>query len=431
MNLRRLYFDKDTEKLLDTIKRDTGTFVSEEKTVKEILENIATKGDKALFSYTEKFDGFKANSENILVSKEEIEKAKDSINKDLYETLRASSENIRNYQSLLKRESFLNNDKPGITLGQKVTPLKRVGVYVPGGKASLSSTLLMTVVPAKVAGVEEIIMVTPPGPDGKISDVILAAAYIAGCDKIYKCGGAQAIGALAYGTESIPRVDKIVGPGNIYVAIAKKLVYGEVGIDSIAGPSEITVLADAKANPRFIAADMLSQAEHDEMAQAILITTSENLCDQVEKEIISFLRVLPRREIMEKSLINHGLFVVCENMNDAVLAANTIAPEHLEIQTEDPMSYLDRIKNAGAIFLGEYTSEPLGDYFAGPDHVLPTNGTARFFSPLSVDDYIKRTSVISYDKSAFMKAADHVIRFADSEGLKAHANSIIVRKETR
>lgn len=431
MKLRRFKFDKDTKKLLDTIKRDTGTFVSEENTVKEILSDIQKNGDKALFSYTERFDGFKADSHNILVTKEEIESAKDSISKDLYETLLASAENIKSYQTLLKRESFLNEDKPGIILGQKITPLNRVGVYVPGGKAALSSTLLMTVVPAKVAGVKEVIVVTPPGADGQINEVILAAAHVAGVDKIYKCGGAQAIGALAYGTETIPKVDKILGPGNIYVTIAKKLVYGEVGIDSIAGPSEITVLADEEANPRFIAADLLSQAEHDEMAQSILVTTSHELCDEVESEISNFLKTLPRREIMEKSLMCHGLFVICESDNSAVLAVNTIAPEHLEVQTKDPMSYLDRINNAGAIFLGEYTSEPLGDYFAGPDHVLPTNGTARFFSPLSIEDFIKRSSVISYNKQAFMNAADHVIRFANSEGLSAHANSIIVRKETK
>lgn len=431
MNLKRFKFDKETKKLTNAIKRDTGTFVSEEKIVSEILDDVKENGDKALFSYCERFDKFLANEGNIQVTKEEITLAVSRVDKELYETIKLSAENIRSYHSLLKREGFLNTDKPGITLGQKITPLNRVGIYVPGGKAAYPSTVLMDAIPAKVAGVNEIIMVTPPGTDGHIEDVILAAADIAGVDKIYKCGGAQAIGALAFGTETIPKVDKIVGPGNIFVAIAKRLVYGEVGIDSVAGPSEITVLADEYANPRFIAADLLSQAEHDEMAQAILVTVSEELCDKVEAELIGFLKALPRRDIMEKSLINHGLFVVCKNMNDAVLAVNTIAPEHLEIQTTDPMSYLDRIKNAGAIFLGEYSSEPLGDYFAGPDHVLPTNGTARFFSPLSTEDFIKRSSVISYDKSAFMKAADHVIRFADSEGLKAHANSIIVRKETR
>lgn len=430
MKLRRLNFNKDTKTLLNTIKRDTGTFIEEEKIVLDIINTVKTTGDKGLFSYCEKFDKFSANPSNILVTEDEIQKALSRVSPELLETIKASAENIRSYHSLLKRKGFLNTDKPGITLGQKITPLNRVGIYVPGGKASYPSTVLMDAIPAKVAGVNEIIMVTPPGADG-IADVILAAASIAGVDKIYKCGGAQAIAALAYGTDTIPKVDKIVGPGNIYVAIAKRLVYGEVGIDSVAGPSEITVLADESASPRFIAADLLSQAEHDEMAQAILVTTSPEFCDDVEEEIINFLKTLPRREIMEKSLMNHGLFVVCENDNSAVLAVNTIAPEHLEIQTKDPMSYLDRIKNAGAIFLGEYTSEPLGDYFAGPDHVLPTNGTARFFSPLSTEDFIKRSSVISYDKRAFMEAADHVIRFANSEGLSAHANSIIVRKETK
>ena len=363
-----------------------------------------------------------------MVTKEEIEEAYDSLeNKELVDIIRKSLNNIKVYHEKQKQYSWFDSKPDGSLLGQKVTPIARVGVYVPGGKAAYPSSVLMNVIPAKVAGVEEIVMVTPPGKDGKVNPNTLIAANEAGVDKIYKVGGAQAIGALAYGTESIKKVDKIVGPGNIFVALAKKAVFGFVSIDSIAGPSEILVLADETANPKYVAADLLSQAEHDELASAILVTTSEELANEVSKWVDKFVKELSRTEIMEKSLENYGYILVAETMDDAIDAANEIASEHLEILTKNPFDTMTRVKNAGAMFLGEYSSEPLGDYFAGPNHVLPTNGTAKFFSPLSVDDFIKKSSIISFSREALEPMSQDIQKFAKAEGLTAHANSIKVR----
>lgn len=409
------------------LKRSPNQYGEYEKAVLEILGDVKKEGDKALFAYTEKFDGAHLDAGCIRVTEEEIKEAYRLVDPKLLEIIRKALGNIREYHAKQKQYSWFDSKPDGTMLGQKVTPLQRVGVYVPGGKAVYPSSVLMNIAPAKVAGVEEIVMVTPPGRDGKVTANTLVAAKEAGADVIYKAGGAQAIGALAYGTESIPKVDKIVGPGNIYVALAKKAVYGHVSIDAVAGPSEILVIADETANPRFVAADLLSQAEHDELASAILVTTSAPLARQVSKEVDLFLEELPRREIIQKSLDQYGYILVADSMEEAIGVANDIASEHLEIQTREPYDVMMKIRNAGAIFIGEYASEPLGDYFAGPNHVLPTNGTARFFSPLSVDDFIKKSSIIAYSRDALEAVHEEIEQFAEAEGLTAHANSVRVR----
>lgn len=415
--------------LKDLLKRSPSSYGTYEQTVSEIVNNVKENGDKAVFEYTEKFDHFALNSGNIRVTEEEIKEAYKEIPEDLIEVYRHSAANIRTFHEKQLRQSFIETRPDGSILGQRITPIEKAGVYVPGGKAAYPSSVLMNVVPAKVAGVPKIVMTTPCNKEGKVNAGTLVAADIAGVDEIYKVGGAQAIAALAFGTESVPKVDKITGPGNIFVALAKKAVYGHVSIDSVAGPSEILVLADETANPRYVAADLLSQAEHDELASAILITTSKDLAEKVSKEVDGFTETLERREIILKSLSNYGYILVAENMEDAIAAANDIASEHLEILTKNPYEIMTKIKNAGAIFMGEYSSEPLGDYFAGPNHILPTNGTARFFSPLSVDDFIKKTSLISFSKDALEKVHTEIEAFAKSEGLTAHANSIKVRFE--
>ena len=419
---------ESTKDILENLlKRSPSQYGTYEASVAEILENIRTQGDGALFAYTEKFDKAKVTKETIQVTEEEIREAYDLVDPGLVEVIRKALKNIQSYHEKQKQNSWFTSTEEGTMLGQKVTPLSRVGVYVPGGKAAYPSSVLMNIVPAKVAGVEKIVMTTPPGADGKITPTTLVAAKEAGADEIYKAGGAQAIGALAYGTESIPKVDKIVGPGNIFVALAKKAVYGHVSIDSIAGPSEILVIADESANPRYVAADLLSQAEHDEMASAILVTTSSDLAQKVKEEIEGFKEVLSRREIIQKSLDQFGYILLASNMEEAIEAANAIASEHMEIVTKNPFEVMMRVKNAGAIFIGEYSSEPLGDYFAGPNHVLPTNGTAKFFSPLSVDDFIKKSSIISYSRNALEEIHTDIEKFAEAEHLTAHANSIRVR----
>lgn len=416
------------DQILDTLlKRSPNSYGEYEATVNEILNNVRENKDEALFSYTEKFDGVKLDAASVKVSKEEIDEAIKATDSELLRIMKASAERIRDYHEKQKRQSFFDTDSTGSILGQRITPIATVGVYVPGGKAAYPSSTLMNVIPAKVAGVERIVMTTPPSKDGKVNPVILAAASIAGVDEIYKCGGAQAIAALAFGTQSVPKVDKIVGPGNIFVALAKKAVYGFVNIDSIAGPSEIMVLADKTANPKYVAADLLSQAEHDQLASAILVTDDPDLGKAVEKEIEEFLKVLSRKEIIEKSLDNYGYILIADNMEDAYSVVNAIASEHLEVITKDPWESMCHIKNAGAIFLGEYSSEPLGDYFAGPNHVLPTNGTAKFFSPLSVDDFIKKSSVIAFSKQGLSLLHEDIETFAKAEGLTAHANSVAVR----
>ena len=415
--------------LKDLLKRSPSSYGTYEQTVSEIVNNVKENGDKAVFEYTEKFDHFALNSGNIRVTEEEIKEAYKEIPEDLIEVYRHSAANIRTFHEKQLRQSFIETRPDGSIFGQRITPIEKAGVYVPGGKAAYPSSVLMNVVPAKVAGVPKIVMTTPCNKEGKVNAGTLVAADIAGVDEIYKVGGAQAIAALAFGTESVPKVDKITGPGNIFVALAKKAVYGHVSIDSVAGPSEILVLADETANPRYVAADLLSQAEHDELASAILITTSKDLAEKVSKEVDGFTETLERREIILKSLSNYGYILVAENMEDAIAAANDIASEHLEILTKNPYETMTKIKNAGAIFMGEYSSEPLGDYFAGPNHILPTNGTARFFSPLSVDDFIKKTSLISFSKDALEKVHTEIEAFAKSEGLTAHANSIKVRFE--
>ena len=430
MRIVKLNEDSKKNILEDLLKRSPNNYDQYADSVNEILSNVKENGDKAIFDYTKKFDGADINAENILVTKEEIQEAYDSLeNKELVDIIRKSLNNIKVYHEKQKQYSWFDSKPDGSLLGQKVTPIARVGVYVPGGKAAYPSSVLMNVIPAKVAGVEEIVMVTPPGKDGKVNPNTLIAANEAGVDKIYKVGGAQAIGALAYGTESIKKVDKIVGPGNIFVALAKKAVFGFVSIDSIAGPSEILVLADETANPKYVAADLLSQAEHDEMASAILITTSEELAQKVSEEIDGFVAQLSRKAILEKSLENYGYILTAASMEEAIEVANEIASEHLEIVTKNPFDTMTRIKNAGAIFLGEYSSEPLGDYFAGPNHVLPTNGTAKFFSALSVDDFIKKSSIISYSREALEPIHKDIEKFATAEQLTAHANSIRVRFE--
>lgn len=415
--------------LNDLLKRSPNNYSQYENTVNEIIDSVRKNGDRAIFDYTLKFDKYALSEDNIKVTREEIEEAYTMLDAGLVEVIRKSAENIRAFHTKQLRNSWFDAKEDGTILGMKITPIARAGVYVPGGKAAYPSSVLMNVIPAKVAGVSEIIMTTPPGADGKVNPGTLVAADIAGVDTIYKVGGAQAIAAMAFGTASIPKVDKITGPGNIFVALAKKAVYGYVSIDSIAGPSEILVLADETANPRYVAADLLSQAEHDELASAILITTSKELAEAVSEQVDLFTAELSRKEIITKSLENYGYIILAKNMSDAIEAVNEIASEHLEILTSNPFEVMTRIKNAGAIFMGEYASEPLGDYFAGPNHILPTNGTAKFFSPVNVDDFIKKTSIISYSREALEKVHKDIETFAESEGLTAHANSVKVRFE--
>ena len=415
--------------LEEMLKRDPNNYESYTETVQSIVDQVKAKGDEALFAFTKEFDKAEVSAETIRVGEEEIEEAYRQVKPELLAVMKRSLENIRSYHEKQKRNSWFDARPDGTILGQKVTPLASAGVYVPGGKAAYPSSVLMNIIPAQVAGVERIVMVTPPGKDGRVNPVTLTAAHLAGATEVYRVGGAQAVAALAFGTQSIPRVDKIVGPGNIFVALAKKAVYGHVSIDSIAGPSEILVIADGGANPRYVAADLLSQAEHDELASAILVTDSRELAQAVSAEVDGFLKVLSRREIIEKSLENYGYILVVDSMEQAVEAANAIAPEHLEIVTANPFALMTKIRNAGAIFLGEYSSEPLGDYYAGPNHILPTNGTARFFSPLSVDDFVKKSSIIYYSREALAAAHVDIEAFAEAEGLTAHANSIKVRFE--
>lgn len=429
MRIQKLDENAKQNLLESLLKRSPNQYTQYEERVAEILANVKEKKNEAVFQYTERFDGAKLSADTIQVTEEEIASAYEEVDKGLVEIIRKAKENIRIYHEKQKRYSWFDSKPDGTMLGQKVTALQRVGVYVPGGKAVYPSSVLMNVIPAKVAGVDEIIMVTPPDRDGRINPNTLVAAKEAGVDTIYKVGGAQAIASLAYGTESIPKVDKIVGPGNIYVALAKKAVYGHVSIDSIAGPSEILVIADETANPRYVAADLLSQAEHDELASAILVTTSEELANEVSKQVEVFVEELSRTEIMKKSLDNYGYILVADTMEDVIDVANEIASEHLEIMTANPYDVMMKIRNAGAIFIGEYSSEPLGDYFAGPNHILPTNGTAKFFSPLGVDDFVKKSSIIAYSREALEKVHVDIERFAEAEQLTAHANSIKVRFE--
>jgi histidinol dehydrogenase len=415
--------------LENLLKRSTNDYGDYEKTVADIIENVKTRKEEAIFEYSLKFDKCTMTRENFKVTRAEIDEAYKELDEHFIQVMKDSASNIRAYHEKQKRVSWFDSKPDGTILGQKITPMQTVGVYVPGGKAAYPSTTLMNVVPAKVAGVPNIVMATPANAQGKVNPATLVAADIAGVNTIFKVGGAQAIAALAYGTEMIPKVDKIVGPGNIFVALAKRAVYGHVSIDSIAGPSEILVLADESANPRYVAADLLSQAEHDELASAILITTSGELAEKVSNEVDGFVKVLERKEIIQKSLDNYGYILVAKDMDMAIDAANEIASEHLEILTKNPFDTMTRIRNAGAIFLGEYSSEPLGDYYAGPNHVLPTNGTAKFFSPLNVDDYVKKSSIISYSKEALSRVHDDIELFAKKEGLTAHANSIHVRFE--
>lgn len=429
MRIQKLNSDTKKNLLEDLLKRSPNNYGQYEASVKEILDKVKEEKDAAVFAYTAKFDGAELTADTIEVTDAEIEEAYAQVDDTLLTVIRKAKDNIESYHAKQRQNSWFDSKPDGTILGQKITPLHRVGVYVPGGKAVYPSSVLMNVMPAKVAGVDEIIMVTPPGKNGKVSPNTLVAAKEAGVDKIYKVGGAQAIAALAYGTESIPKVDKIVGPGNIYVALAKKAVYGHVSIDSIAGPSEILVVADETANPRYVAADLLSQAEHDELASAILVTTSEKLAHEVSDQVDGFLKELSRAEIISKSLDNYGYILLADTMEDVIDVANEIASEHLEIQTKNPFEVMTKIRNAGAIFIGEYASEPLGDYFAGPNHILPTNGTAKFFSPLSVDDFIKKSSIISYSREALQKVHKDIESFAKAEQLTAHANSIYVRFE--
>ncbi len=415
--------------LASLLKRDPNHYSGYEEKVQEIVENVKDRRDQALLEYTRKFDGVELTADQLRVTEEEVQEALSLVEPSLLSVMKKSMNNIREYHEKQKQYSWFDSRPNGTILGQKVTPLASVGVYVPGGKAAYPSSVLMNIIPAKVAGVERIVMVTPPGKDGKVNPVTLAAAHLAGVTDAYKVGGAQAVAALAFGTESISKVDKIAGPGNIFVALAKKAVYGHVSIDSIAGPSEILVLADDSANPRYVAADLLSQAEHDELASGILVTTSMELAQKVSEEVDGFVEVLSRKEILKKSLENYGYILVADSMEDAIDTANQIASEHLEIVTRNPFEVMTKIRNAGAIFLGEYSSEPLGDYFAGPNHVLPTNGTAKFFSPLGVDDYVKKSSIIYYSKEALEPIHRDIETFAQAEGLTAHANSIRVRFE--
>lgn len=429
--MRIQHLDSSTKKNLleDLLQRSPSSYGQYEQAVAEILNNVKIEKDKALFAYTEQFDHAHIDASNVRVTMEEIQAAYEEVGEELLRVIRGSLESIKSYHEKQRQFSWFDSKPDGTILGQNVTALQRVGVYVPGGKAAYPSSVLMNIVPARVAGVDEIIMVTPPGADGRVNANTLVAACEAGATAIYKVGGAQAIGALAYGTESIPKVDKIVGPGNIYVALAKKAVYGHVSIDAIAGPSEIMVVADETANPRYVAADLLSQAEHDEMASAILVTTSEKLAREVSDQIDGFLKELSRADIIQKSLDNYGYILIADTMDEVIDTANEIASEHLEIMTKNPYDTMTRIRNAGAIFIGEYASEPLGDYYAGPNHVLPTNGTAKFFSPLSVDDFIKKSSIIGYSREALERVHKDIEAFAEAEHLTAHANSIKVRFE--
>lgn len=429
--MRTLKLTKDTISriLTDLLKRSPNNYTQYESSVAEIIANVRANGDAAVFGYTRQFDGAEITAQNVEVTEEEIARAYEQVDAKLLEVIRKAKENIRVYHEKQRQYSWFDSSVPGTMLGQKVTPIAKAGVYVPGGKAVYPSSVLMNIMPAKVAGVEEIIMTTPCSKEGEVNPSTLVAAREAGVDRVFKVGGAQAIAALAFGTESIPKVDKIVGPGNIYVALAKKAVFGHVSIDSIAGPSEILVLADETANPRFVAADLLSQAEHDELASAILITTSEELAAKVSEEVDRFTAQLSRKAIIEKSLENYGYILIAPDMETAIETANEIASEHMEIVTKDAFEVMTKIKNAGAIFIGEYSSEPLGDYFAGPNHVLPTNGTAKFFSPLSVDDFIKKSSIISYSRDALKEVYRDIAQFAQCEQLTAHANSVLVRFE--
>ena len=429
MRIVKLTAESKKGLLEDLLQRSPNHYGQYESAVAEIIETVKKGGDEALFSYTEKFDHCKMDAAHIRVTREEIDEAYQKVDADFVEVMKKSAANIRAFHEKQLRNSWFDPKPDGTILGMKILPIAIAGVYVPGGKAAYPSSVLINVLPAKVAGVERIIMTTPPGADGRVNPGTLVAAHIAGVDEIYKVGGAQAIAAMAFGTQSIPKVDKITGPGNIFVALAKKACFGYVSIDSIAGPSEILVIADETANPRYVAADLLSQAEHDELASAILITTSKTLADQVSVEVDRFVANLSRREIIEKSLNNYGYILLVDSLDEAADTANEIASEHLEILTKDPFAMMTKIRNAGAIFLGEYSSEPLGDYFAGPNHVLPTNGTARFFSPLNVDDFLKKTSIISYSRPALEKIHQDIECFAENEGLTAHANSIRVRFE--
>jgi len=427
--MRIISLDESTREniLSDLLKRDPNNYAEYGDAVQKIVDDVKEKKDEALFAYTKKFDKADINAANVRVTEAEIQEAMEAVEPRLLEIMKKAMDNIRDYHQMQVQRSWFDTKENGIILGQKVTALESVGVYVPGGKAAYPSSVLMNIVPAKVAGVERIVMVTPPGADGKVNPVTLTAACLAGATEVYKAGGAQAVAALAFGTQSIPRVNKIVGPGNIFVALAKKAVYGHVSIDSIAGPSEILILADETANPRFVAADLLSQAEHDELASAILVTTSKELARQVSDQVDAFVQQLSRKEILEKSLENFGYILVADTMEEAIETANAIASEHLEIVTRDPFAVMTKIRNAGAIFVGEYSCEPLGDYFAGPNHVLPTNGTAKFFSPLGVDDFIKKSSIIYYTKEALEPVHKDIIAFAQAEHLTAHANSIQAR----
>ena len=429
MRTLKLTEETQSELLGNLLNRNPGSYTEYENIVNEIIDNVRKNGDKAVFEYTLKFDKSELNASNIRVTEDEIKEAYKELDPKFVEVMKKSAENIRVFHEKQKRNSWIDTREDGSILGQRILPIEISGVYVPGGKAAYPSSVLMNVVPAKVAGVERIVMCTPPGKDGKVNPGTLVAADIAGVTEVYKVGGAQAIAAMAFGTESIPKVDKITGPGNIFVALAKKACFGHVSIDSIAGPSEILVVADETANARYVAADLLSQAEHDELASAILVTTSEKLANDVSVEIEGFLKELSRTDIIKKSLDNYGYIFIADDMDAAVDAANAIASEHLEIITKDPYEVMTKIKNAGAIFLGAYSSEPLGDYFAGPNHILPTNRTARFFSPLNVDDFMKKTSIISYSRDALCKVHEDIELFAKEEGLTAHANSIAVRFE--
>ncbi len=429
MKIITLNEDSRQDVLENLLKRSPDNYAVYEETVNEIIRRVRQEGDQAVFAYTLKFDKFALSSENIRVSREEIKEAYGKLDPRLVEVIRKSAGNIRDFHAKQLRNSWFDTREDGTILGMRITPIARTGVYVPGGKAAYPSSVLMNVIPAKVAGVKEIVMTTPPGADGNVNPGTLVAADIAGVDTIYKVGGAQAIAAMAFGTQSIPKVDKITGPGNIFVALAKKAVYGHVSIDSIAGPSEILVLADETANPRYVAADLLSQAEHDELASAILVTTSGKLAQKVSDQVDQLVKELSRAGIIQKSLDQYGYILVADNMQDACDAVNEIASEHLEILTANPFEVMTKIRNAGAIFLGEYSSEPLGDYYAGPNHILPTNGTAKFFSPVNVDDFLKKSSIISYSREALGKAYEDIALFAESEGLTAHANSIKVRFE--
>ena len=429
MRIVQLNEDSLKDLLAGLLKRDPNNYTEYTSQVQEIVDGVKERGDEALFAYTEKFDGAKVSADNIRVTEEEIEAAMAQVPEELLAVMKTSMENIRRYHEKQKRNSWFDARPDGTILGQKMTPLDSVGVYVPGGKAAYPSSVLMNIIPAQVAGVERIVMVTPPGKDGSVNPVTLTAAHLAGATEVYRAGGAQAVAALAFGTASIPRVRKIVGPGNIFVALAKKAVYGHVSIDSIAGPSEILVIADEKANPRYVAADLLSQAEHDQLASAILVTPSMELAKEVSRQAQEMTECLSRRDIIQASLDNYGYILVVENMKEAIQAANEIAPEHLEILTDNPFEVMTKIRNAGAIFMGPYSSEPLGDYFAGPNHILPTNGTARFFSPLGVDDFTKKSSIIYYSREALKEASQDIETFAKAEQLTAHANSIHVRFE--